>query len=178
MTRVWLFVLLLLALTACSELQPYKSTWHAPVVTWGYGTGQWLGELHNTREMTPDEIRQTVKAWEQELRDDPRDSNRIKLALLLTVGDAPARNPKRARELLEGLDEATVNTSDQELVTILLQILDEQDHASLAISRLRKQAGKQGRRIRELEQQQRALTDIEQNIQQRNFQPDIEHGNQ
>ena len=178
MTRVWLFVWLLLALTACSELPSHKSTWHAPIVTWGYGTEHWLGELHKTREMTPDEIRQTVKAWEQELRDAPRDGNRIKLALLLTAGNAPARDPKRARELLEGLDEAPVNTRDQELVTILRQILDEQDHASLAISRLRKQAGKQDRRIRELEQQQRALTDIEQNIQQRNFQPAIEHGNQ
>ncbi len=178
MRRVWLFVLLVLALTACSELQPYKSIWYAPVVTWGHGTDYWLAELHNTRQMTPDEIRQTVKAWEQELHDNPSAGNRIKLALLLTAGDAPARDPKRARELLDGLSEAPVNTSDQELVSILRQILDGKNQVSMAISKLRKQARKQSRRIKELEQQQRALTDIEQNIQQRDVQPDIENGGQ
>ena len=38
MIRIWPFVLTLLTLTACSELQPYRSGEYAPVVTLGYGT--------------------------------------------------------------------------------------------------------------------------------------------
>ena len=178
MIHIWPFVLSMLALTACSELQPYRSGGYAPVVTRGYGTDYWLAELDQTRQMTPNEIRETVQTWEQEFRDDPSAGNRIKLALLLTAGDAPARDPKRARELLEELDEAPVNTSDRELLIIMRQILDDQEQAGATIDKLNKQIKKQGRRIKELEQQQRALTDIEQNIQQRDDQQDIENGSQ
>jgi len=171
---VWPFVLLTLPFTACSEFQPYSESGYAQVISRGYGVDYWLAELYNTRGMTPAELRQTVSDWEQEFHDDPNAGSRIKLALLLTVGDAPARDRKRARELLEGLGETPVKTSDRELVAILRQILDDQDQASMAISKLRKQAGEQSERIKELEQQQQALTDIEQNIQQRDIQPDIE----
>jgi len=177
---VWPLLLLALALSqaACSELQSYRDNGFAPVVSRGYGIDFWLAELHGTRDMTPAQIRETVEAWEQELRDDPNDGNRIRLALLLTTGDAPARDPKRARELLDGLEAAPAKASDLELVALLRQILDDQDAAGIAISKLKKQARQQDERIRELEQQQRALTDIEQNIQQRETQPDIEYGNQ
>ena len=178
MRLVWPLVLLVLSLTACSEFQFLRSTGYAPVVTGGYGTDYWLVELRNTREMTPEEIRQTVKAWERELHEDPSAGNHIKLALLLTAGDAPARDPKRARELLDDIDPAPVNTSDRELIAILRQILDEQDQANIAISKLKKQARQQSWRIKGLEQQLQALTDIEQNIQQRDTQPDIENGDQ
>jgi hypothetical protein len=168
-------MLLVLALTACSEFQSLGSTGYAPVETRGYGTDYWLAELHNTRAMTPEEIRQTATEWEQELNDDPSTGNRIKLAVLLTAGDAPVRNPKRARELLDGLIVAPVKSSDRELIAILRQLLDEQDQANIAIRKFKKQSRQQSQRIKELEQQLQALTDIEQNIQQRDVQPDIEY---
>ena len=178
MRLVWTLVLFLLSFTACSEFQSHRSNGYAPVVSRGNGIDYWLEELHNTREMTPDEIRQTVQAWEQELRDDPSADNHIKLALLLTAGDASVRDPKRARELLIDLDLAPCNTSDRELVTILWQILDEQDQANITTSKLRMQARQQSERIKELEEQQRALTDIEQNIQERDIQPDLDYDTQ
>lgn len=175
MRFIWPSILLVLVLAACSEFQPLRNTGYAPVVSRGDGIDYWLTELYNTREMTPEEIRQTVEAWEKELKDDPSAGNHIKLALLLTAGNTPARDPKRARELLDGLLKAPLDTSDRELITILRQILDEQDQASSAISKLKKQALQQSRRIKELEQQLQALTDIEQNIQQRDVLPDIEY---
>ena len=171
---IWPVVLLVLVLTNCSEFQHYAHTAYAQSVAQEYGIDYWLLELHNTRAMTPDEIQQTVTAWEQELHDDPSTGNHIKLALLLTAGDASIRDPKRARELLDGLDPAPDNTSDQELVSILRQIIDEQDQAEVEISTLKKQTRKQTLRIRKLEQQQRAMTDTEQNIQQREISPGLE----
>jgi predicted ATP-grasp superfamily ATP-dependent carboligase len=97
---------------------------------------------------------------------------------LLTAGDTTVRDPQRARELLQDLDPLPDNTSAQELATLLRQILDERDQARVAISKLKKQARKQHHRIQELEEQQRALTDIEQNIQQRDIQPGLENGGQ
>lgn len=178
MRHVWLLVLFMLAVTACSELRSLSNTGNAPVISRGYGVDFWLSELHSTRGMTPDETQQTVQAWEQELHEDPGSGNHIKLALLLTVGNASARDPKRARELLNSLDPAQENTCDRELVTILRQILDEQDQANMTISKLNKQVRSQILQIKELEEQQRALTDIEQNIQQRDIQPGIENGEQ
>jgi hypothetical protein len=161
-------------LTACSEFPTYSESGYAQVTSRGYGVDYWLAELYNTRGMTPEELQITVSAWRQEFHDDPNTGNRIKLALLLTVGDAPARDRKQARELLEGLEEMPAKTSDRELVAILRLILDDQDQTSTAISKLKQQAREQSERIKELEQQQQALTDIEQNIQQREIQPDIE----
>lgn len=178
MRLVWPFALFVLALTACSEFQPQNSTVYVPVVSREYNIDYWLVELHNTRAMTPDELRQTVKAWEQEIHDDPSTYNRIKLTLLLTVGDTSVRDLKRAQELLDGLDPVPDNTSDRELITILRQIIDELSQAYFEISKLKKQAGNQSLRIEELEEQQRALTDIEQNIQQRSTPPDPENGGQ
>jgi hypothetical protein len=175
---IWPFALFVLVLANCSEFQHNARTDTAPVVTRGYGTDYWLAELHKTRTMTPDEIQKTLKSWEQELNNHPGVGNQIKLALLLTTGDASIRDPKRARVLLDGLDLPPDNTSDQELVTILRQMIDEQDQANMAISTLKKQTRKQTLHIKELEQQQRALTDIEQKIQQREIPPSLENDGQ
>lgn len=171
---IWPVVLLVLVLTNCSEFQHYAHTAYALPGAQEYGVDYWLLELHNTRAMTPDEIRQTVTAWEQELHDDPSTGNHIKLALLLTAGDASVRDPKRARELLDGLDPAPDNSSDQELVSILRQIIDEQDQAVVKTGALKKQTRKQSLQIRKLEQQQRAMSNIEQKNQQREIPPDLE----
>lgn len=178
MKCVWPIALLFVALTSCSEFQSYRNTGYAPVVTRGLGTEYWLNELHNTRWSTPEESRETVMQWEQELLDDPSDGNRIKLALLLVAGDEAVRDPKRARELLDEVTEILTDTSDREFITVLGQMIDQQEQASAAISKLNKQVKRKNRRIRELEEQQRALTDIEQNIQQRTVQPETENDGQ
>jgi len=169
---------LLLALTTCSEFKPYSDPGYAQVVSRGYGVNYWLKELYSTRGMTSAELQQTVSSWEQEFLDDPDTGNRIRLAMLLTAGDNPARAPKRARELLEGLEATQLKTSELEMVAILRQILDCQYKADMTISKLNKQIRQQSERIEELEQQQQALTDIEQNIQQRDIQPEIEQNMQ
>lgn len=174
MRLVMPFVLLALATTACSEFRTYNDPGHTQVVSRVHGVDYWLAELYSTRGMTPAELQQTVSTWEQAFHDDPSAGNRIRLALLLAAGDEPARDPKRARELLDGLEATQLKTSDLELATILRQILDDQNAADMAVSKLNKQVRQQHERIKELEQQQQALTDIEQNIQQRDIQPDIE----
>ena len=88
------------------------------------------------------------------------------------------RDPKRARELLDEVTETLTDTSDREFITVLGQMIDQQEQASAAISKLNKQVKRKNRRIRELEEQQRALTDIEQNIQQRTVQPETENDGQ
>mgnify|MGYP001823542883 FL=1 len=178
MRSVWSIALLSLALVACSQVQHHGSSGYAPVVTLGYGAVYWLDELHSTRLMAPGEVKLTVAKWEQALLDDPGDGNRIRLALLLIAGDLSVRDPKRARELLDELTAAPAGTNDRELVFIMRQILEQQEQqeqASAEIDKLNTQARQRNRRIRELEQQQRALTDIEQNIQQRTVQPDTDN---
>ncbi len=176
--QIFPLVLLTLAQTACSELKPYIDSGNVPVVSREYGIDYWLTELHKTRGMTPAELQQTFNIWELEFDSDPNAGNSIKLALLLTFSDAPVRDRKRARELLDGLGEIPMKTSHQELVVILQQVLDDQEQAHITISKLKKQAQKQSGRIQELELQLQALTDIEQNIQQRDNQPDIEQSNE
>lgn len=165
-----------LVLSSCSEFQHRRDTALAPVVTLGYGTDYWLAELNSTRQMMPEERARTVEAWQQELDNEPDDGNRIRLALLLTVGDEQIRDPARASKLLDELDAAPAKASEKELVTIMRLIIDEQTRAGESISKLNRQLGKQNRRIRELEQQQRALTNIEQNIEHRDSLPASKNG--
>jgi len=168
--------LVALLLSACSEFQHHRETAFAPVVTRGYGTEYWLAELNRTRQMTSEELGKTVAAWQAELEIKPGDGNRIRLALLLTAGNMQVRDFARARQLLDELDEAPANTSDRELLAIMRQIIDEQASASESIHTLKRQLSRQNRRIEELEQQQRALTNIEQNIEQRDSLPAIKNG--
>jgi uncharacterized coiled-coil protein SlyX len=56
------------------------------------------------------------------------------------------------------------------------QFLDEQIDANRKINELNRQVADQNKRIAELEQQQRALTSIEQKIQQRDTPAVIEDG--
>ena len=178
MKRVWSITLLLMALSACSEFQTYRSGGYAPVVTRGVGTEYWLSELHDTRWDTSEESRQRVLQWEQELLEDPNDGTRVKLALLLIAGNKDVRDPERARELLDGLTGTLTDASDREFLTLIGQMLDQHEQSSEEIGKLNRLLGKQNRRIRELEKQQRALTDIEQNIQQRTVQPETENDGQ
>jgi hypothetical protein len=58
------------------------------------------------------------------------------------------------------------------LIIMLRQFIGEQITAEATIDDLKKLTKKKNRQIEELEQQQQALTNIEQNIQQRENQPE------
>ena len=173
-----LIVPALLMLTACSEFQYYSSTGFAPVTSKGYGADHWLTEMHETHAMTPEQRQVTLKLWEQEYSNNPDTSNRLRLALLLAAGNESIRNPERALELLEEIDPEPENAGDRELIIMLRQFIDEQLKTVATINDLNKLTKKKNRQIKELEQQLQALTNIEQNIQQRENQPEAGSDNQ
>ena len=167
-----LIIPVLLMLTACSEFQYYSSTGVAPVTSKGYGADYWLAELHETRAMTPEQRQVTLGLWKQEYDNDPHTGSRIRLALLLATGDESIRDLAYARELLDGISPEPDSVSDRELITLVRQFIDKVLETETTISDLRKLTQKKNKQIEELEQQQQALTNIEQNNQQRDSQPE------
>jgi len=179
--KTGLLLIVLLALTACSELQQYKSNWPASVINSEQGADYWLEEMHATRGMTADQQKQILKSREQEFYDNPTPGNRLRIALLLATGSEEIRDHRRALTLLDEIDLASFSASDQEMITVFQKILEQERKAnrkiyilwkqlteqSQQIEELEQQLGKQGRRVEELEQQLKALTTIEQKIQQR-----------
>ena len=168
----------LLMLTACSEFPYYSSTGFAPVTLKGYGADYWLTEVHETRAMTPEQRQVTLELWEQEYSNSPGISNRLRLALLLAAGDESIRDPEYALELLEGVIPEPENAADRELIIMLRQFIDEQLKAEITINTFKKLTKNKNRQIKELEQKQQALTNIEQNIQQRENQPEAGNDSQ
>jgi hypothetical protein len=162
-----LLLIVLLALTACSELQQYKSNWPASVINGEQGADYWLAELHATRGMTADQQKQILKSREQKFHDNPTPGNRLRVALLLATGSEEIRDHRRALALLDEIDLASFNTSDQEMITVFQKLLKEERKANRKIYILWKQLTEQSQRVEELEQQLKALTTIEQKIQQR-----------
>ena len=176
-----LLILLLLALSACSELQQYKSNWPASVINGEQGAGYWLAELHATRGMTADQQKQILKSREKEFHDNPSPNNRLRVALLLATGSEEIRDHRRALTLLDEIDLASYDISDREMITVFRQLLGEERKAnrkiyilwkqlteqSQQIEELEQQLTEQSQRVEELEQQLKALTTIEQKIQQR-----------
>jgi hypothetical protein len=154
-------------MVACSELQAYRSQEPAPVVSGAYGVDDLLAELHLTRTMSQAQLQMTLESWEQGFRGDPGNYNRLKLALLYATASRPVRDLGRAQELLDGSAGAPGSAGARELASIVRQFLDEQIEANRKVNDLNKEVAAQNRRISELEQQQRALTRIEQKIQQR-----------
>ena len=166
-------IALLISLTACSEFQYYSTTGFAPVKSKGYGADYWLEQRHEIRTMAAEQRLVTYELWEQDYIKEADTNNRIKLALLLATGHESIRNLERAREILGGINPEPENHSDQEFIILLKQFIDEQLQADDTISDLRALGKKKTRQIKELEEQQQALTNIEQNIQQRDTPPEI-----
>ena len=160
-------IALLFTLSACSELQYYSTADFAPITSKGYGADYWLEQMHEIRTMEPEQRLVTYKLWEQDYLKEPVTNNRIKLALLLATGHESIRNLERARDILGGIAPEPENHSDREFIILLKQFIDEQLQADATISDLRALNRKKTRQIKELEEQQQALTNIEQNIQQR-----------
>ena len=169
MRRLLILTAVATLLAACAELQYYNSNGTiAPVIDSGLGVSRWLRDVHATHAMSPELLQQTLETWEQEYRDNPSVTNRMRLALLLATGEESVRDRPRARKLLNGAEVWTGSSeSEQELVAIMQQFLDEQGESSGKINILRKQVTEQNRRIEELEEQLQALTTIEHDIQQR-----------
>ena len=172
-----LLVLAVVPLVACSEFQAYRFQGPAPVVSEEHGVGDLLVELHLIRTMSQDQLRKTLKSWEQGFRDDPSIFNRLKLALLYATASQPVRDLGRAQKLLDESGPGLDSAGGQELVSIVRQFLDEQIEANRKINDLNKEIADQNKRIAELEQQQRALTRIEQKIQQRDNPEGTGNGN-
>lgn len=159
--------LLAVMLTACSELQYYTGITPATDLSEGCSVNRLMTELHETRSMNKDELQQTLITWEQEFQVEPSEDHRLRLALLYAAGDESVRDPGRAQVLLTESSDALNNPADRELAAMVRQFLDEQIVANRKINDLNKQTAEQIKRIAELEQQQRALMNIEQKIQQR-----------
>lgn len=168
----------IILLTACSEFQYYSSTGGTPVTSKGYGADYRLTQLHETRAMTPEQRVVTYELWEQEYLNNPDTSNRLTLALLLATGNDSIRDLPRALKLLEGIYPEPDDASDRELAILLKQYIHEQLHADTTTKDLKALIRKKNKLIKELEQQQQALTNIEQNIQQRENQPEAGNGKQ
>jgi hypothetical protein len=171
-----MLVLLAVMLTACSELQYYTGIRPATVPSEECGVNRLMTELHDTRSMNKDQLQQTLRTWEREFEANPSDNHRLRLALLYAAGNESVRDPDRAQELLTEAADALDNTGDRELTAMVRQFLDEQIDANRKINELNRQIADQNKRIAELEQQQRALTSIEQKIQQRDTPAVIEDG--
>jgi hypothetical protein len=165
--KTCLILVSILVLGACSELQSYSGSGFAPVVTGGHSADDWLDELHATRTMSPQQLRHELGSRQHDFRYNPSASNRLRLVLLLAAGNEPVRDTRQARQLLEELDTPPDSPGSQELVAILKQFLDEQAVAAGKLKELSRQVSTQNTRIEELEEQQKALTTIEQSIQQR-----------
>jgi hypothetical protein len=169
--------LLAVLLPACSELQPFTGgfqTASVPVEDCGINTV--MRDLHGTRAMGEEKLQQTLGLWEKEYQINPSDSNGLRLALLYAAGDQSVRDTARAQKLLAEVAASVNDSGERELAYVLHQLLDEQTDAYRKINLLNKSTAELNKRIRELEQQQRALMNIEQKIQERNTSPVTDDG--
>jgi len=170
MNRIGLAViplLFILALTGCSGLQQVSGYELVPVIDRGSDISSCLEELHESRDLTPGQLKTLLASREHDFQYNPSFNNRMNLALLLAAGDKEIQNQVRALELLEGIDPMPASTSEQELVIILKQFLEAQIEISSKNDVLSRQLSEQDKQIGELKQQLKELTTIEQNIQHR-----------
>lgn len=172
-----LALLAVVVLAACSEFQQFTTGLQSAGFPGGEcGVSLVMRDLHGTRTMNKEQLQETLELWEQEYRDNPSDSNRLRLALLFATSDQSVRDTTRAQELLTETAEFPNDSCEREFALVLHQLLDEQTDAYRRINVLNKQTAELKKRIVELERQQRALTNIEQKIQQRDTPAVIDDG--
>ncbi len=170
-------VLLLPWLVACSELQTLRDTVapedgtrfasKVPVINGNRGVHGWLADIHALRTQPPETLVTVLEAREQAFRTKPNIENRMRLVMLLLVDVEPVGDLKRARLLLNGVDPLPSSPDERAFISLMLKFLEGKREDEQKLSVLWKQATQQNQRIDELEQQLKALTSIEQNIQQR-----------
>ena len=170
-------VFMVVMLTACSELQQVTAGLKpASAAAQECDVNRVMRDLHDTRAMNKDQLQEILKLWEQDYQVDPTDRNRLRLALLYAASDQSVRNIARAQELLSATAGAINGPGERELAAVVRQLLAEQTDAYRKINTLNKQVADQNKRITELEHQQRALTNIEKKIQQRDTPAVIDDG--
>ena len=170
-------LLLPLSTVACSGFPCIQSVEYVPVVDGGGSVNSNLEEVHAASTMTALQQEHLLAVMEKDFREVPDVNNRLRLVLLLTTGTEPVRDRARARVLLEDIGTSTsISTSQQGLVEFLSQFLDEQETNLGQLEACTKEVAQHERRINELEEQQRELTSIEQNIQHREKPAEIEDG--
>jgi hypothetical protein len=166
-------VCLLPLLAACTELQALRDTMPqaangaAPVIDGKRGVHGWLADFHALRTQSPQSLSAKLDDREEAFRKHPDSENRMRLVMLLLTEQESVQDVRRARLLLNRLDPLPASPDDREFVALLLQFLNARQDDEQKLSVLWKQVTQQTRRIDELEQQLKALTSIEQNIQQR-----------
>lgn len=170
-------VLLLPWLVACSELQALRDTAapkdgtrlakEAPVISGNQGVHGWLADIYALRTQPPETLVTLLESREQAFRAKPHIENRMRLVMLLLVDVEPVGDMKRARLLLNGVDPLPASPDERAFISLLLQFLEGKREDEQKLSVLWKQVTHQNQRVDELEQQLKALTSIEQNIQQR-----------
>jgi hypothetical protein len=164
-----LILVLLGGLPGCAELQQLSTPHPQQECTTppDSGVALWLAAESGTRDQSPEQQQQTLVKWEEEFQRDPDINHRMQLILLLANGAEGVRDSHRARRLLDGIDPLPDDHGDREFITLMQQRLDDQSQSARKLDILWKQVTEQNRRIEELEQQLQELTNIEQNIQNR-----------
>ena len=171
---------------ACSDLQklhddvkqPTTGAEPAPVIDGKNGVHSWLADMTELRERPAETLPDLLEAREQAFRSRPDIENRMRLVMLLLLNDEAVWDDRRARLLLRRLDPLPASPDDREFIRLLKQWLDGNIEYEQKLSVLWKQVTQQNRRIDELEAQLKALTNIEQKIQQRDPLPVQENGKQ
>jgi hypothetical protein len=130
-------------------------------------TAYWLEEWRQVSLLPESQFNLTLKNREQEFERKPDSRTRLRLGLLLATGPAPARDQRKALELLKGMDDAGASDSARALAALLVQMIEEQLWSGDKMAELKGELDTAETRIDELEQQLQALTNIEQSIQQR-----------
>lgn len=171
MVRITLALMVLFMLAACSELRTLRDD----ILPAGNGAQpggrmmvhSWLDDMQALRKLTPEMQQGLLESREERFTARQDNRRRMDVVLLLMVADESVRDDRRARKLLRDYEPLPPATEDREFIRLLKQFLDTREHDAQKLAVLWEQVTEQSERISELEQQLRALTSIEQNIQQR-----------
>ena len=168
MIKITAASILVLLLVACSELPHIQAAEEPPVVNEKGNVNSNLEEINAASTMTVLQQERLLADMERDFRVEPDTNNRLRLVLLLVVGNDPVQDRARARALLEEVDSsATISSSHKALILLLSQFFEEQEAMLGQLESCTEQIAQQERRINELEAQQKELTSIERNIQHR-----------
>ncbi len=156
-----------LILVACQPVTVQRTENLVPVSVRVDDAAFWLEEWQRTLELPEGQQTEVLEKREQAFIKSRGARNRLRLALLLVAGPEQLQDRDRALKLLENMDYDEASHSAQALATLLVKLIGEQRASSGKIRSLDVRLARSQERIQELEQQLQALTDIEQNIQNR-----------
>ena len=164
--RNLLWIIFILGMTACQPVTLQHRD-GVPVAFRVDDAAYWLEEWHRVITLPEDQLTRSLKARETEFEESPTPRSSLRLALLLAEGPRSVRNQSRALALLEEPDTRQASDSEKALAALLKQIIAEQQWSNYEVIKLNRNLTDSRTRIEELENQLQELTNIEQNIQQR-----------